>query len=195
MPNDSNILNTHRVGVGDTLTPLGLTLFQGGEPVNLAGKTVKVVGRKNDATEWFAERTTGVTSQDSLGITVTADASTDRFTATDHRLKSGDIVRFSTTGTLPAGVEAGTNYVVYRPTQHTFQVCDPGTPTTEIDLTTAGTPTITCIPLGRVTIDLQTADVATAGTFWLWVRVYSGSEFDTFPMDGRKLQVEVGAVA
>ena len=44
---------------------------------------------------------------------------------------------------------------------------------------------------GLVQYDFQTADVATAGLFWLWFVVYSGSEKDTFPADGRGLGVDI----
>jgi hypothetical protein len=48
---------------------------------------------------------------------------------------------------------------------------------------------------GKVQYDFQTADVATAGTFYGWFTVYSGTEHDTYPVGGRKLVIEISARA
>lgn len=51
--------------------------------------------------------------------------------------------------------------------------------------------TVTAATLGRVQYDFQSADVATAGTYYAYFTVYSGSERDTFPVDSRRLVVEI----
>jgi hypothetical protein len=48
---------------------------------------------------------------------------------------------------------------------------------------------------GLVQYDFQSGDVDTAGTFYGWFNVYSGSEFDTYPVGGRKLVIEITARA
>lgn len=48
--------------------------------------------------------------------------------------------------------------------------------------TTTGV-TVTSAADGEVSYDFQTADVDTAGLYWGWFTVYSGSERDTFPAD------------
>lgn len=45
--------------------------------------------------------------------TVTANATTNLFTATDHRLLDGDLVQFTSTGTVPAPLVANTPYYVH----------------------------------------------------------------------------------
>lgn len=194
MPHNSNQKQFHRLTLGDTLTPLGLTLMQGGEPVDLDGKSVKVVGKKDDGSAWIAERTTGVTAQPELGFTVTASAASNRFAASNHRFRGGETVRFASSGDLPTGIEAETNYVVRLPSQHAFQVSLPNSMAT-LGLADSGSGTITCYPLGRVVVDFQPTDVDEAGTFWLWLKVYDDNgEAATFPMDGRKLGVEIASV-
>lgn len=44
---------------------------------------------------------------------------------------------------------------------------------------------------GKVSYDFQDADVATAGIYYGWFRVFSGSERDTYPVDGRTLEIVV----
>lgn len=45
--------------------------------------------------------------------------------------------------------------------------------------------------VSKAQYDFQAADVATAGTYWLFFRVGDGSEWDTFPPDGDKVRVVV----
>jgi hypothetical protein len=183
---ETNELQTHRRGIGDRLTPLRRTLFQSGEEVDLGSKTVKVLGEEDGGTSWITEGTTGVTAEPTA--TVTADASTDVLAATDHGYQNGTCLKFTTTGTLPGGLATSTRYYVRDRTQHTFKVSATrgGAP---IDLTSAGSGTHSAAPVGQVAYAFQTADVDTAGTFWLWFKVFSGSVYDTFPVDGRKLKV------
>jgi hypothetical protein len=55
--------------------------------------------------------------------------------------------------------------------------------------------TVTDATNGKVQYDFQTADVTTAGTFYGWFTVYSGTEKDTYPAGGRKLVIEISARA
>lgn len=54
--------------------------------------------------------------------TFTVDDSTDVFTSAGHGLSNGDIIQVSTTGTLPTGLSASTNYYIINKTTDTFQV-------------------------------------------------------------------------
>lgn len=55
--------------------------------------------------------------------------------------------------------------------------------------------TVTDATNGKVQYDFQTADVATAGTYYGWFTVYSGTEHDTYPVGGRKLVIVISARA
>lgn len=185
---DTNVLQTHRIMVGDTLTPLGVVLKQSDRAVDLSGKTVKVVGKTSAGAEWIAEATTGVTAEAAQTVTF---GSGGYITLVRHTFKIGDEVRFTTTGALPSELTAGTAYWVKDTRGDTFRVAAyPGGPAIEFS---SGSGTQSVIRIGGVQYDFQTADVDTAGTFSLYFRVYSGSEFDTFPCDGRKLEVEITA--
>ena len=97
-------------------------------------------------------------------VTFTADASTDTLTAgSSHGLILDDLIFFTTTGTLPGGIVAGTFYrVVGTVTATTFQIIDNasfsepgGWVGAPLDITSAGT-----------------------GTHYLWARPFEA--FDTF---------------
>lgn len=65
--------------------------------------------------------------------------------------------------------------------------------------TTTGV-TVVDATAGQVQYDFQAADIVAitakgAGTYYAWFRVYSGTEFDTFPKGGRKFQVQFSAAA
>lgn len=77
------------------------------------------------------------------------DTGADTITETSHNLFTGAIVRLTTTGTLPTGLSAGTDYYVIRATANTFKLAttaanaDAGT---AVDITAAsggGTHTLT----------------------------------------------------
>ena len=111
---------THRISVGDTLTPLACQLKQRDAngtlaAVNLTGLTVKFTLVNSAGTKVVDEGTTGVTVTDAAN--------------------------------------------------------------------------------GKVQYDFQTADVATAGTFYGWFTVYSGTEHDTYPAGGRKLVIQIDSRA
>ena len=66
--------------------------------------------------------------------------------------------------------------------------------TTKVAETVTGV-SVTDSANGKVQYDFQTADVDTAGTFYAWFTVYSGTEHDTYPVGGRKLVIEISARA
>jgi len=49
--------------------------------------------------------------------------------------------------------------------------------------------TITDAETGKGQYDFQAADVEAAGVFYAWVRVYDGTEVDTYPAGGRQLMI------
>ena len=81
--------------------------------------------------------------------TFTADASTEVCTAAAHGMKTGLIVRVSTTTTLPAGLSGATDYFVIYVSADTFKLATSlanAQAGTAIDITSAGTGTHTITP-------------------------------------------------
>jgi len=74
--------------------------------------------------------------------TFTVDAGTNIITSSSHGLVNGDIVKFTTTTTLPAGLSANTPYYVIEKTDNTFKVSTTSGGT-EVDITDTGTGTHT----------------------------------------------------
>ena len=58
--------------------------------------------------------------------------------------------------------------------------------------TTSGV-SVTDAANGKVTYDFSTADVD-EGIFYGWFRAYNGTEYDTFPIGGRQLEIIVNKV-
>lgn len=77
-----------------------------------------------------------------LAKTVTADSGTDAFTSAAHTIGNGARVQFSSTGTLPGGIEAGRTYYVVSVTTNTFKVAL-NIGGSAVDLTSNGSGTIT----------------------------------------------------
>lgn len=78
--------------------------------------------------------------------TFTADAGTDVLTAAGHGVFTGQPVTFSTSGALPAPLEAGRPYFIYKLDDNTFNACLTNVLSlvpTQVDLTSAGTGTQT----------------------------------------------------
>jgi len=76
-------------------------------------------------------------------------ATTDIITSAAHGLQNGDLLQFTTTTTLPAGLALATNYYVRDVTTDTFKVsATPGG--TAVDITDTGTGTHTYHLMGRV---------------------------------------------
>lgn len=79
--------------------------------------------------------------------TFTADATTDRLSAASHGFPTGLKVRVSTSGTLPAGLTASTDYYVIATGASVFQLATSRANAfagTAIDITDAGSGTHTC---------------------------------------------------
>lgn len=72
--------------------------------------------------------------------TVTADATADTFTKTAHGFSNGDMVQFTTTGTMPGSVTQGQHYAVINKTANDFQIV---TITRNMDSVDTSTDTIT----------------------------------------------------
>lgn len=189
--------DVHTIQKADTLTPIGRILTKGGKPVDLSSLTVKVLGKKNDGTAWIATAVgsqTGITAHPAT--TFTADAATDRITANGHKAENGmEVVLSNAGGALPTGLAASTRYFVKDVDANSFALALT-TNGPVVDITGAGTGTHSFYIVGSVQYDFQTADVAAAGTFWLWFKAYDGSsEIDTFPVirqnDNRGLRVEI----
>lgn len=186
--------DTHKIMKGDTRTPIGRVLTQGGQPVDLTGLTVKWIGYKADGTSWFAERTDGITAQPTTAFTVDT---TDKWViANGHKARIGDQLLLTTSSALPAGLATSTRYFVRDVTPNKFKVSllPDGS---VVDITGSGTGTHSFTIVGSVQGDLQTADVATATGLKgnkLWFRVYDGSEYDTFPAEDEAIVVVIEEV-
>lgn len=74
------------------------------------------------------------------GVTFTAVAATDVITATGHTLVDGDKVRVSSTGTLPGGLSASTDYFVRDTSGSTFKLAA-SSGGAAIDITSTGSGT------------------------------------------------------
>ena len=81
----------------------------------------------------------GTTIVSSAAVTIT-NASPAVITWTSHGLTADDVVRFTTTGSLPSGLVVGTSYYVIPVTTDTFRVClaSGGKNGTPVNTTTAG---------------------------------------------------------
>jgi len=86
----------------------------------------------------FAE----IKSKVSTFLPAAVNTAADQFTITDHGLVAGDNVTFSSSGTLPAGLTAGTTYYVNVAASTTFEV-SATYGGSSVDLTTTGTGTHT----------------------------------------------------
>lgn len=181
----------HTIAAGDTLSPIGFKLMHGSIPVDLAGKTLKVFGKADDGTAWIAE--TDATPHPTRAFTVDTDG--DWIIDNDNLAENGDqIIVSNSGGGLPAGLAVATRYFVRDRQPNRFRVSlSPGGDV--VDITSSGTGTQSYYIVGSGQYDFADGDVDTAGTFWLWVKVYSGGEFDTFPIvrqvNDRGLRVEI----
>lgn len=174
---------THYLTVSDTQKPLAAALMDGDDPVDITGLTVKVYGEDASGNAWITEGTTGVTVHPTQ--TFTADASTDKIKANAHKLKPGQQIQVSNSGgALPTGLAASTRYFVINAEPNAFQVSlTPGGDA--VDITAAGSGTHSLWLIGSVQYEFQTADVASAGQFYLWFVVFDGSsKRATYPTSG-----------
>jgi hypothetical protein len=89
----------------------------------------------------------------SLAKTVTADASSNTLSSTAHGFEEFQNLRFTSTGTLPGGIAAGTDYMARNVGPNSFQLVlnawdfgSDGTTAAVVDIASAGTGTITATP-------------------------------------------------
>ena len=178
----------HRRMVGDTGTPLNAKLSRNGNPIDLAGLTVKMQIEKDDGTSVLAETATGVTTHPTQNFTV--NTTTDALLCNAHGVEQDDQIIVSTTTTLPSGLAASTRYFARDVTPNNFTVSStPGGAV--IDITSSGTGTHSFYIVGSVQYDFSSASVTTAFTGRGWFTVYTGSEFDTLPTDPAGIRIEV----
>jgi hypothetical protein len=168
---------SHTVNVGNTKSPVAFLIKQNDKQISLSGMTVKVFGKNKDYTAWIAERTTGVTAEPIYTFTVNA---ANLMVHVGHIVKEGYRIRVSNSGgSLPTGLAASTAYYAVNVTDSEFGLASvPGGASL---ITAAGSGTQSYAIDGLVTVDWQTADVTTVGEYRLYLNVYSGSEYDTFP--------------
>jgi len=186
----NNTPRTHIVTKGNTRTPIGALLTQGGKPVDLASLTVQAV-IKDAKTKLIVQAATsvGVVKQPTSAFTV--DVSSNRIISNDHRVNAGDQVIVSSATTLPGGLAAATRYFARDVEDNSFALAltRTGRLTSIAD---AGTGTHSYFVVGSVTYDFASGNVSAAGAYWLYFVVTDGSgEKDTFPHDDEKLKVEV----
>lgn len=184
----SNELQKHTRTKGDTRTPIGALLVQGGKPVDLAGKTVSVIVEQNDGESEQAETSTGVTAHPTF--TFTADVNNNWILHNDHRVKPGDQIVVSSTTTLPGGLTASTRYFARDVEDNCFRLAATRAGTA-IDITSAGTGTHIYYVVGSVQYTPAAEVVDAAGVYWVWFVVAESGADDHFPHDGRKLMLVV----
>ena len=124
----------------------GLNLYRLGENFRL--NNVKAYGFPRDGIrvyDYAAPNIVGNVScfVNGTRLTVTADATTDKLSATAHGLLDGEIVRFHSTGSVPAGLTAYQDYYVVSSATNDFKV-SATSGGAAINLTSAGSGTISC---------------------------------------------------
>lgn len=87
--------------------------------------------------------------QERSSATFTADASTEKLTSTAHGLNNGDIVYFSTTGTIPGSLSVQTSYYVVNKAVNDFQISNTSGGSA-INITSAGSGTHTWYKAGKL---------------------------------------------
>jgi len=103
--------------------------------------------------------------QASSGITFTVDATTDLFTSgSAHGYKSGELVRVTTSGTLPAGMSAGTTYYVLVVTSTTYYLYTDASLTLRLNVTSTGSGTNTAFLYGAMRDCSAVSITATTGS-------------------------------
>lgn len=174
------------LALGDTRTPVGRTLRQGGKAVDLSGLSVEFRLLDSDGDDVQDWTSTGITTESTF--TFTGDGTTDRLTAAEHGLIQGDEIKLTTTGGLPGGLSTGQRYYVRDVLPNSFKLTESpgGAP---IDLSSAGTGTHTARPLGRVQYDFAAGNVDAAGTFYGQFRIVESGEYTTFPPSYQDFQI------
>jgi|TARA_Y100000289_G_scaffold64494_1_gene76467 hypothetical protein len=105
-----------------------------------------------------------VITEESLPVRL-VDATTDALTVESHGLKFRDAVKVTASTTLPGGLVAGTTYFVVEDTDDTFKLATSKenaslNPPTVVDITDAGTGTISVSRAANVGVTLSYREVA-----------------------------------
>ena len=180
---------TYRIVKGNTRVPMGWVIIQGGKPLDMSDLAVTFYMNDASGAAVLAETSTGITRHPTF--TFTADASTDRIVRNDHLIEDWQQVVFSSTGTLPAGLTAGTRYFPVQVSDNAFKVSDVRNGAV-IDITGAGTGVHTMYVLGSVQFDFASDEVDTAGIYHGWFVVDDGEE-STFPNTEDGIRIEIVA--
>lgn len=177
---------TVRISKGDTNSPTLFQLMAGTSPPDLSGATVKHFMLAEDGTTKISETTTGLSVE--AGFTVTANTSANCLVANNHLVANGNIITLTTTGTLPAGLSTGTRYRAVQVNPDVFALTTMAG--TRVVISSAGSGTHTAKIVGSVQKTWAAANVNTEGRYQLWFRVYSGSDYATYPV-GAGIPIEV----
>lgn len=168
-----------RFGKDNTRLVIRQVLMVDGVPIDLENLTVKFSMIDVDSTA-VVSNTSGVTKQSTF--TFAASATADRLTTTDARVKNGDIVVVSTSGTLPTGLTTATRYYARDVVDYSFKLATvkDGAP---INITAAGSGTHSAYILGEAGFAPVAADVDTVGTYRGWFSTFTDtSKIDHEPM-------------
>lgn len=183
----------HKIMLGDILPPLNSYIAEYGNPIDLSAYTLKFRLLDSANTVVLDDVTSGVTAHPTQ--TFTAEADDEYLTCNGHGCEPGyQIVLANSGGALPTGLATATRYWPVNITPNRFQVAaSPGGPA--VTFTTDGTGTHTFYIVGSCQMDFASTEVDTAGLFKGYWRLYSGSEFSTFPKgQGEYIPVEVSAL-
>lgn len=97
------------------------------------------------------------------GTVTISNSSPAVITYTNHGLTNNDVVKFTTTGTLPTGLSLNTPYYVIPVDANTFRVCGPSTVTGSIS---GNTLTVTAVASGTLAVgDFINGTGMTSGTY------------------------------
>ena len=186
----TNAVESRTQTKGNTRTPYGMVLKQDDQPIDLTGLTVAfTMVKEADDSVVVNANTANVTVQPTFTFTV--DTANEWIKHNNTRVEEGDQVVFSSTDTLPDGLTAGTRYfVLEKPSPNCFRVSESASGPV-VNITDTGTGTHSYRIVGSVQYAWQSADVANAGTYWVWFAVTESGKVDTFPVDGRKRKVVI----
>lgn len=184
---------THKVMLNDILPPLNGIVIDRGEPVELSAYTPKFRLLDSSNTAVLDDVTAGLTVQPTQAFTV--DTATNQIKCKAHGVKEGDKIAVANSGgALPTGLAASTNYFACEVSPDRFKLeTYPGAG--GITGLTAGTGTHTFYIVGSFQMDFSLTEVDAAGEFKGFIRLYSGSEYSTFPKgQGEYIPVSVSAL-
>jgi hypothetical protein len=178
----------HKRIVGDTLLPLNALITLNGDPVDLSAYTVKFQMETDAGVSVLSETNTGTTVHPTQAFT--ADATTNLLTCNGHGVKQDDQIIVASSGTLPTGLAASTRYFAVQVGANAFSLATTAGGAA-IDITGAGTGTLTFYIVGSVQYVFLAASVATAGEYRGWFTTVSGSSEASYPDDEYGIPIEI----